>query len=65
MRARIRPMRGAGFDMIEVSDSTRSGCSTVSCWAIIPPREAPTTCAAGQPTASITASASPAMSDSV
>ena len=32
--------------MIEVSDSTRSGRSIAIVWAIIPPIEAPTTCAA-------------------
>ena len=31
--------------MIEVSESTRSGCSIASVCAIMPPIEAPTTCA--------------------
>ena len=35
------------FDMIEQRLSTRSGWSIVSCWAIIPPIDTPTTCAAG------------------
>src|SRR5882757_3944955 len=31
------------LDMIDVSDSTRSGCCAARVWAIIPPIEAPTT----------------------
>jgi hypothetical protein len=30
-------------DMIDVSDSTRDGCSIAIVWAIIPPIDAPTT----------------------
>ncbi len=57
-------MREEGVDMIEVSVRTRDGCAMASAWAIIPPSEAPATCAAGEPSASITASASSAMSSS-
>src|SRR3954449_9108387 len=64
VRARMRPIRGDGVDMTEVSERTRSGCSTASSCAIMPPIEAPTTCAEGQPAASRTATASSAMSDS-
>ena len=35
--------------MIEVSVRTRSGCSMAMAWAIIPPIEAPTMCADGEP----------------
>ena len=49
-------------DMIDVSDSTRAGCRMASVWAIIPPIDAPTTCAAGKPRASSRAAASSAMS---
>ena len=52
------------FDMIEQRLSTRSGWSMVSCWAIIPPMETPTTCAAGTPRWSSSATASAAMSES-
>ncbi len=48
--------------MIEVSVRTRHGCRMVSSWAIIPPMDAPARCADGQPSASITARASSAMS---
>ena len=39
-------------DMIEHSDSVLSGCSMANAWAIIPPIDAPTMCAAGMPSAS-------------
>jgi hypothetical protein len=52
-------------DMIEVRLGTRRGRSIASVWAIMPPREAPTTCAAGMPSASRRPAASPAMSLSV
>ena len=46
-RSEIRPCRRLPvLDMIEVRLSTRSGWSMVSCWAIIPPIDTPTTCAA-------------------
>ena len=41
--------RSPVFDMIEHRLSTRSGWSIVSCWAIIPPIDTPTTCAAPTP----------------
>ena len=50
--------------MIEVSVRTRAGCLMASAWAIMPPMEAPATCADGQPSVSITARASSAMSSS-
>ena len=37
--------RPPSLDMIETSESTRSGCSMAMVWAIMPPIEAPTTCA--------------------
>jgi hypothetical protein len=52
-------------DIIEVSESTRSGCRAAKVWAIIPPIDAPTTCAAGLPRAASSAAASSAMSSSV
>ena len=57
-------IRAEGVDMIEVSERTREGCRMASAWAIIPPMEVPATCADGQPSASITARASCAMSSS-
>ena len=37
------------LDMIETSDSTRSGYFAAIVWAIMPPIEAPTTCARSIP----------------
>ena len=45
--------------------SMRSGCSIAIVWAIIPPIEAPTTCAAGISSALSRPAASSAMSSSV
>ena len=50
------------FDMIEHRLSTRVGWSMVSCWAIIPPIDTPTTWAASMSRWSSSATASPAMS---
>jgi hypothetical protein len=55
---------GAGADMIEVIDSTRSGWSMAMRWTIIPPMETPAMCACSTPAASSTAMASSAMSAS-
>ena len=38
--------RAPVLDMIEASDSTRSGCRAAIVWAIMPPIEAPTMWAA-------------------
>ena len=57
--------RAPVLDMIEHSDSTRSGCSIAIVWAIIPPIEAPTMCARSMPRWSSSPTASPAMSESV
>ncbi len=60
-----RGMMRAGEDMIEVRLLTRSGCSAATICAIMPPIEAPTTWAAPIPSASISPTASRAMSLSV
>ena len=52
-------------DIIEVSVSTRSGCSIAIVWAIIPPIDAPTTCARSIPSAVSRPKPSSAMSLSV
>ena len=52
-------------DMMEVSESTRSGCSMATVWAIIPPMETPTTCALSIFRWSSRPMASAAMSDRV
>jgi hypothetical protein len=52
-------------DMIEVNDRTREVCSTAIVWAIMPPIEMPTTCAASMPRWSSSPTASVAMSPSV
>ena len=52
-------------DMMEVSDSTRSGCRHARVCAIIPPIEAPTTCAASISSTSSSPAVSSAMSSSV
>ena len=57
------PMMKRGIDMIEHSDRVRSGCRIATCWAIIPPIEAPTMCAESIPRASSTPTASSAMSE--
>ncbi len=49
-------------DMIEVSDSTRSGCSMAVVWAIIPPIDMPQTCARSTPRWSSRPATSAAMS---
>lgn len=60
-----RPTEGAPVvDMMEHRLSTREGWSTASCWQIIPPIDAPTTCAAGTPRASSRPAESAAMSSS-
>ena len=58
-------VRSPAVDMIEASDRTRPGCLVASSWAIIPPREMPTTWADSIPAASSTATASSAMSSRV
>jgi hypothetical protein len=58
-------VRSPVLDMIYVSDWTRSGCSIATVCAIIPPIDAPTTCAPSSPSASSRPTVSPAMSDSV
>ena len=57
--------RAPVLDMIEHSDSTARGCSIAIVWAIMPPIEAPTTCARSIPRWSSRPTASPAMSESV
>ena len=65
-------MRSAGharqrcpvLDMIEASERTRSGCRAAISWAIMPPIEAPTTCARSIPSASSRPIPSSAMSAS-
>ena len=49
-------------DMIEHSERTRCGKSIATCWAIIPPIEAPTMCALSIPSASSSPAVSAAMS---
>jgi hypothetical protein len=49
-------------DMMEVSESTRSGCSMTMVWAIMPPIDTPVTCAAAIPRWSSNPTASAAMS---
>ena len=62
----LRRRRGSPVvDMIDVSVSTRSGCSIAIVWTIIPPIDAPTTWAARCRGASSRPTASAAMSDSV
>ena len=53
------------LDMIEVSESVRSGCSIATRWAIMPPIEAPTMWACSMPRWSSTPMLSFAMSLSV
>ncbi|HVC99894.1 MAG TPA: hypothetical protein VNG93_01950 [Candidatus Dormibacteraeota bacterium] len=53
------------LDITMLSVSTFSGCSTATSWAIMPPIEAPATCAARIPSASRRPAASPAMSPRV
>ena len=53
------------LDMIETSDSVRCGYRIAIVWAIMPPIEAPTTCARSIPRWSSTPTLSPAMSASV
>jgi hypothetical protein len=48
--------------MIETSERTASGCSAASTWPIIPPIEAPTTCAGETPSSRKSAAVSSAMS---
>ena len=50
------------IDMIEVSDSTRSGCWIAIVCTIMPPIDAPTMCARSMPSWSSSAHASAAMS---
>ena len=57
-------LRAPVVDMIEPSDSTRSGASIASVWAIMPPIEAPTTCVRSIPRWSSRPSVSAAMSSS-
>ena len=57
--------RAPVLDMIDTSDSTRSGCSAAIVWAIMPPIEAPTTWAASISRWSSRPAASAAMSASV
>ena len=52
-------------DMIEASDSVRCGWRAAKTWAIIPPIEAPTMCAASIPRLSSRPATSSAMSTSV
>ena len=49
-------------DMIETRERTASGCSAAKVWAIMPPIEAPTTCAGAIPSSRTRPAASPAMS---
>ena len=56
-----RPSRPL-VDMIETSESARSGCWAATIWAIMPPIEAPTICALSMPSASSSPTASSAMS---
>jgi hypothetical protein len=51
--------------MIEVRERTRRGCSMASVCAIMPPSEAPTRCAALNPSLSRRSTVSAAMSESV
>jgi hypothetical protein len=60
----ITRQREPVVDMIEVSVCTRSGCRAAMTWAIMPPIEAPTTCARSSPSAPIRPAPSAAMSAS-
>jgi hypothetical protein len=51
-------------DMMEVRLRSRAGCRIASVWAIMPPMDAPQTCAASIPIASSRPAASFAMSSS-
>ncbi len=52
-------------DMIDVIESTRSGCSMAMVWTIIPPIDAPTTCARSMFSALRSPNASSAIVESV
>ena len=56
------PTASLGMAMAEVTLSTRPGWRSAMRWAMIPPSEAPNTCARSQPSASSTATASSVMS---
>ena len=57
--------RSPVVDMIDTTERTTSGCSMAMACTIIPPIDAPTTCAGAMPSSSSRAAASAAMSDSV
>ena len=61
----VPTLRSPVVDMIDVSDSTRSGWSIAIRCTIIPPIETPTTCARSMPSAESSAMPSVAMSASV
>ncbi|HEY1574107.1 MAG TPA: hypothetical protein VGG05_22390 [Pseudonocardiaceae bacterium] len=61
----VRRRDASGAEHIEVRLSTRSWCRAAMTWPIIPPRDTPTMCAAGQSSASSTDSPSVAMSATV
>ena len=52
------------FDMIETSERTERGCRAASVWAIIPPIDAPITCAGASSSSRSSPAASSAMSAS-
>ena len=57
--------RAPVLDMIDASDSTRSGCRNAIVWAIMPPIDAPAMCARSIPRQSSSPTPSSAMSASV
>jgi hypothetical protein len=64
-RSDVRPLpRAPVVDISEASEWTRSGRRMATSWAIMPLRDAPTTCARPMPSASSRPTVSSAMSSS-